>query len=268
MERYQVKIAYDGTHFQGFQRQGSEHRTVQGEVEAALRRINWQGRTILSAGRTDTGVHASGQVIAFDLDWPHSTEALANALNAYLPEDVAVKGVRVAAADFHPRFDALARCYHYHIYCQPARDPLRERFAWRVWSEPDGVLLNQAAEVLVGTHDFAAFGAPMKPGGSTIRTVLQAGWEQEEGGWIFKVTANAFLYHMVRRMVFLQVLVGQQKCSLLSLTAALQNLEPQTPGLAKPSGLNLTKVFYYEDRQIEPEGLIQTLSSIGEDDCG
>src|SRR5512140_376552 len=99
IERYKVTLAYDGTHFFGFQRQG-ETRTVQLEVEAALRRLNWQGRTILSSGRTDSGVHASGQVIAFDLQWLHGTIQLGRALNANLPEDVAVKGIEVVPADF------------------------------------------------------------------------------------------------------------------------------------------------------------------------
>src|SRR5512142_2393325 len=125
MERYKVILAYDGTHFFGFQRQG-ETRTVQLEVEAALRRLNWQGKTILSAGRTDSGVHATGHVIAFDLQWAHSLQQLGRALNANLPEDVAVKAVELAAADFHPRYDARSRCYRYQVLFAPARDPLHD----------------------------------------------------------------------------------------------------------------------------------------------
>ena len=113
-ERYKVILAYDGTHFFGFQRQGAD-RTVQLEVEAALRQLGWQGRAITSSGRTDSGVHATGQVIAFDLDWRHGTESLLRALNAKLPDDVAVQAVEVAPADFHPRFDATSRCYRYQV---------------------------------------------------------------------------------------------------------------------------------------------------------
>ncbi len=129
MARYQVILAYDGADFFGFQRQadGCGQRTVQGVVEQALRRIGWQGRAILFAGRTDVGVHASGQVIAFDLDWLHSTDALLAALNANLPADVAAQAAQLAADDFHPRYDARARCYRYRLFCQPRRDPLRER---------------------------------------------------------------------------------------------------------------------------------------------
>jgi Pseudouridylate synthase len=103
MARYQVKIAYDGSEFFGFQRQG-ETRTVQLEIENALRVIGWVGQSITAAGRTDTGVHASGQVIAFDFEWKHSEETLKKALNANLPEDVAVHAVKVANEDFPPPF--------------------------------------------------------------------------------------------------------------------------------------------------------------------
>ena len=97
MARYKVILAYDGTHFQGFQRQGT-NRTVQAELETALRKLGWEGRSILSAGRTDTGVHAGGQVVAFDLDWAHGSEDLANALNNWLADDVAVKAEMVVDA--------------------------------------------------------------------------------------------------------------------------------------------------------------------------
>lgn len=249
-ERYKVTLAYDGTSFFGFQRQGTD-RTVQLEVEAALRALNWQGKTILSSGRTDSGVHASGQVIAFDLEWPHGTEKLARALNAKLPEDVAVKSVEVVGADFHPRYDASSRCYRYQILFAPARDPLRDRFVWRVWPPCEVDALQAAARFLHGTHDFAAFGTPPRPGGSTIRTVFSAGWQAgEEGLMRFEVTANAFLYHMVRRMVFVQVQVGQQRLSLEKLREAVEKAAPLTPGLAPPQGLALKEVQYAQDRKI------------------
>lgn len=266
MERYQVNIAYDGTDFQGFQRQGSR-RTVQNVVEDALRQLSWQGRAILYAGRTDTGVHASGQVIAFDLQWEHSPEELGQALNANLPMDVAVREVHIAHGDFHPRYSALARRYRYRLYCQVERDPLRERYAGRVWPKVQGDLLNEAAQTIEGAHDFAAFGSPLKPGGSTIRVVYKASWRQAGDEWTFEVTANAFLYRMVRRLVFLQVQVGQQRLSIETLAAALENPSPLTPGLAKPNGLVLEQVYYAGDRQ-KPEGLNQPLSASGEEDCG
>ncbi len=246
MALYQVILAYDGTAFQGFQRQKGA-RTVQGELENALTRLNWTGSRLVSAGRTDTGVHASGQVVAFELDWTHSPEELGRALNALLPEDVAVRSVKEAVAGFHPRYDAVHRTYAYHIYCHPDRHPLKDRFAWRVWPEAELDTLCRAAEMLVGDHDFAAFGSPPRPKGSTRRTVHQAFWRQEEDGLAFEVTANAFLYHMVRRMVFLQVLAGQMRLSLPALSDLLQGPTPvgaQLPGLAPAHGLVLVEVMY------------------------
>ena len=254
MARYQVTLAYDGTEFLGFQRQEAESRTVQGEIEAALRRLNWQEDSILAAGRTDTGVHASGQVIAFNLDWKHPLEALQNALNAYLPPDIAVRRVRQAPADFHPRYDARFRTYVYTIYCEPARHPLQDRFAWRVWPPVKEEDLNQAAALLPGTHDFAGLDTPPPhKGGSTRRTIYKAAWKTQVSGMRFEITANAFLYHMVRRLVFLNVMVAAGKISLESLSAGLHEHQPQIPGLAPPQGLVLTEVRFKDDDAIEVE---------------
>lgn len=243
MERYQLILAYDGTEFEGFQRQG-RGRTVQAEVENALRRLNWQGRVILSAGRTDTGVHASGQVVAFDLDWKHTPEALARALNANLPGDVAVVSIQIAAQNFHPRFDATARRYRYRLYCRPDRHPLLDRFRWRVWPAVNLADLQTAARLLRGTHDFSAFGAPMRPGGSTVRTVYQTEWGLDEDGMHFTVTANAFLYHMVRRMVYVQVQAAQHRLGLDELESGVRQAVALPPGLADPQGLCLIEVLF------------------------
>ena len=245
MAHYKVILAYDGTDFEGFQRQGSA-RTVQLVFENALRCLSWQGQTILASGRTDTGVHAAGQVVAFELDWQHSTEQLGRALNANLPHDVSVKSVETAVADFHPRYSARARTYQYHIFCQPERHPLYGRFAWRVWPPVELQKLLSAASLLAGTHDFAAFGTPPKVGGRTERTVFQARWEPQAGGLLFEVTANAFLYHMVRRMVYLQVQAGQNRLELERLEKAVLEAQPQNPGLAPSCGLVLWKVWYVD----------------------
>ena len=243
MARYQVILAYDGSAFLGFQRQKGA-RTVQGEVESALAQLGWQGRVLLSAGRTDTGVHAAGQVVAFDLDWKHSPEELGRALNALLPADAAAIKVQEAPADFHPRYHAASRTYRYRLYCSPDRHPLLDRYAWRVWPQVEVELLQQAAALLLGRHDFAAFGAPPHAGGNTVRTVLQAAWQVETEGYSFEVTANAFLYHMVRRMVYLQVLAGQNRLDLNDLAQGVQAACPMPPGLAPAHGLVLKHVMY------------------------
>jgi tRNA pseudouridine38-40 synthase len=243
MARYQTILSYDGTDFAGSQRQDGA-RTVQKELEQALRSIGWKGTSVLLAGRTDRGVHARGQVAAFDLDWNHALDDLQRALNAHLPDDMAVLAVSNSAGDFHPRFAATARRYRYGLFCQEVRDPLRERYAWRVWPEVGD--LTGLAVLWPGTHNFSAFGSPPRPGGSTVRTVFAAGWYPCRDGWTFEIEADAFLYRMVRRLVYVQVLVGQGRLPLEELPRALESGSgAELPaGLAAPSGLMLLEVKY------------------------
>jgi len=249
MARYQIILAYDGTGFLGSQRQVGS-RTAQSELEKALRKLGWHGQTVYLAGRTDTGTHASGQVAAFDLDWLHDLKELQDALNAHLPRDMAVREVKPAPDDFHPRFDASSRCYRYRLFCASARDPLLERYAWRVW--PAVTDLAALAQIWPGRHDFVAFGTPPRSGGSTVRTVMSAGWQQHGDEWIFEIRADAFLYRMVRRLVYAQVAVGQARLSAKTLLQALddrsevgQAARSQIPAsLAPASGLTLVEVRY------------------------
>jgi tRNA pseudouridine38-40 synthase len=253
MERYQIILAYDGTDFLGSQRQISadpsqsrNSRTVQGELEKALRTLGWQGKSILLASRTDTGTHAAGQVASFDIDWHHPSEELVSALNANLPLDIVVRTARVVPDGFHPRHDATSRSYRYRLFCRHIRNPLRERYAWRVW--PSVSDLPSLAKIWLGVHDFAAFGTPPRPNGSTVRTVMEANWRLEGDEWIFDIRADAFLYRMVRRLVLVQVAVGQGRTTVEAL---VQNLDRQVDdteklpsGLAPASGLTLTDIRY------------------------
>ncbi len=224
---------------------------MQGLVETILRQLGWQGRAILAAGRTDTGVHASGQVITFDLEWDHPAEALQQALNALLPADISVREVHPTRPDFHPCYDAISRRYRYQIYCQAARDPLRDRYAWQVWPAPQVDRLRRAASLLAGTHDFAAFGTPPRTHGTTVRTVFEAGWQEDEAGLVFEIAANAFLYHMVRRLVYLQVRIGQGWLDAEAVVECFRAQDKRTlvKGLAPPQGLRLVEVSYPEDGQ-------------------
>ena len=262
MARYQLTLAYDGTDFFGSQRQappklipGASKRTVQGELEKALCRLGWTGRSVLMSGRTDTGVHATGQVAAFDLDWSHSGEELVRALNAALPADMAIHQARMVHPTFHPRFDASFRHYRYRLFCQPLRDPIKERFAWRVWPQISNDVLAEPAKHLLGTHDFSAFGSPTTPRGGTVRTVMKAEWSRSgKDEWSFDVQADAFLYRMVRRLVFVQVAVAQGKVSAEAIAHSLAEQAPagmrsKTPtaipaGLAPAHGLTLVEVAY------------------------
>jgi tRNA pseudouridine38-40 synthase len=253
--RYKLILAYDGAAFAGSQRQAStarsrtgRHQTVQGALEDALRPLGWSGRSILLAGRTDAGAHASGQVAAVDIEWQHEATALRDALNARLPFELVVRDAQVVDSKFHPRFDALVRRYRYSLFCGPVRDPLRERLAWRVWLAFDPALLERTALLFVGSHDFGAFGsAPVQDSG-TVRTVNLAQWQQAEQGrmWQFDVAADAFLYRMVRRLVFIQVAVAQGRCTNEAVLKALDRGKGSDlpAGLAPAHGLELTQVDY------------------------
>ncbi|MBE9474857.1 MAG: tRNA pseudouridine(38-40) synthase TruA [Chloroflexi bacterium] len=244
MAHYKVILAYDGTDFQGFQRQ-VKGRTVQASVEAALRSIGWQNSTILGAGRTDTGVHASGQVIAFEFGWNHSTVELQDALNANLPDDIAAQSVELTSNEFHPRFSATARQYRYRLFCDNVRQPLRERYAWRVWPAVSIELLHETAAYLIGRHDFSAFGSAPQPGGSTIREIFTSTWQGAKQDLVFEILGNAFLYHMVRRLVSFQVEIGQGKRNPDEIKSCLDGKERElVQGLAPAQGLILTEVVY------------------------
>jgi len=246
MERYKAILSYDGTPYQGFQRQGNG-RTVQGEVEKALRSLGWDDKSLLAAGRTDTGVHASGQVIAFDLTWQHGADDLCGALNALLPASIAIQAVQVSYAGFHPRYDALYRRYVYTILSRPFRDPLQERYAWRIWPELDAARLNELAGSFVGEHDFGRFGSPHKPGGSTVRRLTRSQWLQAGDRLVYEVEGNAFLYRMVRRIVKAQVEVaaGRKEEEIIERLLS-EPASEMFQGLAPPHGLNLAEVRFPE----------------------
>lgn len=252
MARYKLILAYDGTRYKGFQKQPHQidTPTIQGSLESTLKVIGWCGKTILAAGRTDSGVHATGQVIAFDLNWRDTTKSLLIAMNSLLPPDIVIKSVEIVNEDFHPRYDAMSRLYRYRLYCAELRDPLINRFAWRIWPSFNSNLFDDAAQLVLGNHDFSAFGNPMKPSGSKIRTVFSSHWSNWETdtsavGWQYEIEADGFLYRMVRRIVFLLVCIGQGKMTMDKMNDLLQN-PPLNPiqGLVPPHGLVLISVTY------------------------
>jgi tRNA pseudouridine38-40 synthase len=246
MVRYKITLAYDGTNFAGSQKQANS-RTVQGDLEKALQQIGWNGTSVLMAGRTDAGVHATGQVCAFDFEeWKLNSEKLLNAINARLPNDVAVKKLQRVVSEFHPRFDASSRTYRYKLFYNPIRDPLREKFSWHVWAKFDPDALKKNEVLFLGKHNFSAFGSKTSPEGTTVRTITKCQWKKKpQGEWQFEVRADAFLYRMVRRMVFVQVALAQGKCSVKDVQHALLTQQGKLPsGLAPAHGLSLIEVKY------------------------
>ena len=241
--RYRALVEYDGTDFLGYQIQ-AQGRTVQGEIEKALGKVTQSKIRIDGAGRTDAGVHATGQVIAFNTIWRHSVEDLHRALNATLPPDIIVSDLKITDKAFHPRFDALSRTYQYTIINQAWPSVLYRRSMYHLRKRLNVTAMHQASRFLLGSHDFASFGKPPQ-GEITVRRVTQADWIVDDNRLIFEITANAFLYRMVRTIVgtLIQVGLGELAAEQVKTIIEAQDLTRSAPP-APPHGLCLVRVTY------------------------
>jgi tRNA pseudouridine38-40 synthase len=238
-KRYRATVEYDGTDFAGFQIQANA-RTVQGELETALATLSGgERRPVDGAGRTDAGVHASGQVISFTYPGSLSAAELTRALNGLLPPDIAIRDVRRAPARFHPRYAARYREYRYTIWNGP-RSPLQERTALGIRAPLDTEAMARAALVFEGRHDFTAFGSADR---EPVRTVHSVRIRRVGRLVTIDVRADAFLRGMVRRMVAALLEVGRGELKTEDLAAALAGGEPALDGAAAPArGLCLRRV--------------------------
>jgi tRNA pseudouridine38-40 synthase len=244
--RYRAAVEYDGTDFAGFQVQPGK-RTVQGVLEDALATLSKGSRgRVDGAGRTDAGVHASGQVIAFTYDGRLAATELERALDALLPTDVTIRDVRRAPTGFHPRYAARYREYRYTVWNGP-RSPLRERTALGVRVPLDTAAMARAGSVLEGRHDFSSFGAADR---SPVRTVYAVRVRRNGGHVTIDVRADAFLRGMVRRLVAVLLEVGQGNMDEAAVLAALAAPGPALDGAAAPAkGLTLRRVTYAAGRK-------------------
>jgi tRNA pseudouridine38-40 synthase len=237
--RYRARVEYDGTDFAGFQVQPGA-RTVQGEIETALARICGGSRVrVVAAGRTDAGVHAAGQVIAFTDPRGRPATELARALDGLLPDDVAIREVRRVPAEYNPRYAARYREYRYTVWNGP-RSPLRERFALGVREQLDTAAMERAASVLVGRHDFGAFGVAHR---QPVRTVHAIRVRRNGPAVTIDVAADAFLGQMVRRIVAALLEVGHGRTTEEAVGEALESRRPAFNGAVAPAkGLCLRRV--------------------------
>lgn len=242
--RYRAQVEYDGTNYCGFQRQRTGFATIQGEVERVLTNLAQQPISITGAGRTDSGVHALGQVISFTIEWRHGASALQRAMNANLPEDIAVISLEETADSFHPRYDARRRGYLYRVYNDPVRSPIHRGRSWHISRRLDLEEMNKAAGCLIGQKDFATFGLPPQ-GENTVREVFTAEWHEEAPFLVFHIEANAFLYRMVRSLVGSLVAVGTGTWTTADFLAALQDKDRnRSAAAAPPQGLYLASIIY------------------------
>ena len=249
-------IEYDGSDYRGFQRQPDSHgQTIQGTLEAAIARVSGEPSVVHGAGRTDAGVHASGQVIHFRSQAQHSVEVWQRALNANLPTAIAVRWVMEASHErFHARFSAISRSYRYTIWNDSAPTALFARYSYHRSMPLDVDAMQEACQLLLGRKDFGAFGRspdetnPLKPGPHhCVRTMIEARCvRQEKKELIYcDFTADAFLTGMVRRMVGTLLLVGQHRLRLDEFATIVQRADKTHPGsVAPPHGLCLVRVDY------------------------
>ena len=249
--RLRLDLSYDGTNFSGWGIQ-PDRRTVQQSVEDAISTVAQAKAETIVAGRTDAGVHATGQVIHVDL--PESLELtdLAYKLNRILDEDIRINQITIAPPAFHARFSALRRYYEYRILDENKVIPPLARFNTESWYRPlDVDVMNQASALLLGTHDYAAF-CKFREGATTIRTLETYSWRRDNHGiLIADVVADAFCYSMVRNLVGAIVCVADGRKDASWISTLLENKERVSDSLVFPArGLSLYKVDYPDDAEL------------------
>lgn len=247
MRNIALAISYDGTLFAGFQRQ-SRDRSVQGTLEEALGRLT--GETpeqlrLAGAGRTDSGVHASGMVVNFHTAKGFADDTWVRALNALLPEDVSIQEAREMEMAFHSRFSACARSYRYVVLARRTPDPLgRFTSLWEPRRLPELPATMAVFRELVGTHDFVAFGSTGSSKRSTVCTVTAARCELEGDRLNFEITAQSFLYHMVRRLVGTALEVARGRLDARAFRASLEGPPSFVAPTAPACGLTFIGATY------------------------
>lgn len=242
-----LDLAYEGTAYHGFGKQPSR-LTVQEVLEEALARSLGEQVRVIPAGRTDTGVHADGQVVSFTTRGHLAPDELLRAVNAHLPQDVLVHGAAEMPTEFDARRSAIRRHYRFLIWRQRLPSLWWRRWAWHQFAELDLAAMQAAADQLVGTHDFGSFAGSRsdeEPGRSSTRAVERAAWWRDGNLIGFEITANAFLRHMVRGIVGTLVEVGRGRLDPAQLGAILQAGDRRRAGPnAPPHGLTLVRVDY------------------------
>lgn len=249
--RLMLVLHYDGSGFFGWQIQ-PERRTVQGVLQAAAARLTQRECTVTGSGRTDRGVHATGQVASLTVPGSWTAADFRKSANAVLPDDVWIQEARQVPRDFHPRYDAVKRTYLYRLgLSQSARSPFHRPFCWPVDRAVDRSLLDRCADAISGERSFRAFAKSGQPQRGTHCRVYQAGWRDWLGlGHSFTITADRYLHHMVRYLVGTMVAVGTGKRTVEEFTTLLETGPTEDLWTSPPApaeGLFLHRVEYRDD---------------------
>lgn len=254
MANHRFLIEYDGTGFEGWQQQRDGHRTVQGCVSEALAGVVGGPVTLMAAGRTDAGVHAEGQVAHAHFETRIPLFALREALNARLPDDVAVLRIDAVPETFDARRHAQSKLYRYRLWNRAVRSPLHARRSWWVRTPLDSEAMRRAAQPLCGKHDFASFQAAGSNVKTSVRTLLAMTVAGEPGGEVLlDFEGDGFLRHMVRNLVGTLVEVGRGRRPEDDLARVLAACDRRAAGPTAPArGLTLVCVRYPEDMPLPP----------------
>lgn len=243
-----LTIEYDGSAYHGWQRQKTDP-TIQAEIESALKTMTGGKVTVTGSGRTDAGVHALGQTANFACNTHLTPDIFVKGLNSLLPDDIVIIGCQQVPPDFHARFSAISKTYHYRIVNRLTAAAIGRQYAWHIGQKLDLEGMQAATQIIRGKHDFKSFEGAGSPRAHTVRTIRQAEIRMQKTGRIrFSIEADGFLRYMVRNIVGALVAVGRGKITPDDVQTILAARDrARAPATAPPHGLFLVKVDYGEN---------------------
>lgn len=251
MQCYKLTIAYDGTHYSGWQIQPNAPSIQQHLQEALASLLDGEHVAIIGSGRTDAGVHAINQIAHFKTAHDLNPNRLLLAFNGLLPRDIRVKNVEIAPLQFHSQYSAISKEYHYHLFLERVLDPFRRLYCWHVLRKLDLFLLKEATALFIGTHDFTSFANEAHAGSASrdpVRTLYRLDLFPTEGGIRLEFEGDGFLYKMVRNIVGTLVDVASHRLTLAEVSSIFEARDRrQASRAAPPQGLFLVRVNYPED---------------------
>ncbi len=245
MRNIRLLIEYDGTNYQGWQVQ-PRGPSVQGMIEEKLARITGETIRLVGSGRTDSGVHAFGQVANFKTKSNLGVDSIQKALNSFLPQDIVIQRAEEVEEGFHARRDSKSKLYQYQILNRNFRSAFRHEYAWHISQKLDLGEMKKATQILIGEHDFSSFRSVGSPTRTAIRRVIRAEWKEGREGLIrFEIEANGFLKQMVRALVGTLAEVGRGKIDSEEFQKILESKDRKVAGPTAPAhGLFLKEVKY------------------------
>lgn len=244
MRTIKLVVSYDGSGYHGFQKQKNVV-AVQNVVEEALAKVCGEAVTTAGSGRTDAGVHAWAQTMTFETNGRIPCTNMIRALGSLLPADIVAISAEEMEEGFHARFSAKWKRYQYRILVNAYNNPLEVKYTWQMREKLDVDSMNEAASMLIGTHDFSAFRSSGSVDGSPIKTIYEAVWKKQNGELLFDIAGDGFLYHMVRNLVWSLVQVGLGKRTPKDFAAELNSKRCAFESSPAPAqGLYLAEVYY------------------------